>query len=352
MKEKQRCIGTRLSNTIDSLVSRNAFSASYNYIAHLHGFASFSLNSVLSLAVIIYLLPSGIWQGYLISVAACAGVIAAFGPLVARLSRKSQVNLADYGHALGGLWDNVVNRYNLGNWKAQTAAIGAQYYRSQTALEWVKQISNCLLGIVTLIPSAYLIYRMVTAPAIEPALVAATLVNLTRIFHILNSLAALLYQILEFGSADAAFKLLLDSAVSAPSSNTARIKHIQINRQAVSDPWFAAEEIRTLKQGRFTARGENGAGKTTFLLHLKASDPDNVFYLQPSSEKMVWRNVQDSLSTGQRMMRVLVEIGKMDGIKVLALDEWDANLDQKNKRLVDDYLNELAKEKVIVEVRH
>jgi energy-coupling factor transporter ATP-binding protein EcfA2 len=99
-------------------------------------------------------------------------------------------------------------------------------------------------------------------------------------------------------------------------------------------------------------RGPNGSGKSTFLLELKGANPDQVFYLPSSFEQLVWQGKQDGLSTGQRMMRILAEIRQMDEVKVLLLDEWDANLDQENTRLADDFLDALAREKVVVEVRH
>ncbi|QDJ49370.1 hypothetical protein [Bordetella hinzii] len=341
---------------VDSVISRNAFSATFGYIAHIYGFASFSLNSLLSLVVIAYLLPPGIWQGYVISVIACAAVIAVFNPGISRLSETSQAGLAGYGHILGRFWSNVTlgNRHNLAHWQAQAGTTGRLYYRSLIRLEWLKQSSNFLLGLVTLIPTSYLIYETVTAPDIEPALIAATLVNLTRIFHILNSLGALVYQILEFGAADAAFKYLLKAArlTEVPPAGSPAIAGIRINDVPVADPRASASAIQAAKQGRFTVRGPNGSGKSTFLLEMKGANPDQVFYLPSSFEQLVWQDKQDGLSTGQRMMRILAEIRQMDEVKVLLLDEWDANLDQENTRLADDFLDALAREKVVVEVRH
>lgn len=99
-------------------------------------------------------------------------------------------------------------------------------------------------------------------------------------------------------------------------------------------------------------RGPNGSGKTTLLLGLKAADPDNTLYLPVSFEQLAWRSALDGLSSGERMMRVLAEVGEMPEVRCLLLDEWDANLDQGNIRRADAALAELAQRKVVVEVRH
>lgn len=340
---------------VESIVSRNTFSALSGYIHYLYGLASFSLNSLLSLLVIAYLLPAGVWQGYLVSVAACAAVIGVFSPRVDRLSTAAQDNLARYGQVLGSLWANVTlgNPANLLHWRARARETGARYYHSLTALEWVKQASNGLLGLVTLIPSAYLIYQMVTAPRVEPALVAATLVNLTRIFHILNSLGALVYQVLEFRAADAALRFVFE-ATTPPAQHAPQppCEGILLNDAPIPDGPALVKQLRSAPCGRYTLRGPNGSGKTTLLLGLKAADPDNTLYLPVSFEQLAWRSALDGLSSGERMMRVLAEVGEMPEVRCLLLDEWDANLDQGNIRRADAALAELAQRKVVVEVRH
>ncbi len=37
---------------------------------------------------------------------------------------------------------------------------------------------------------------------------------------------------------------------------------------------------------------------------------------------------------------------------LLMLDEWDANLDESNRRKIDQLLDEASREMVVIEVRH
>jgi len=340
---------------IDSIISRNSFSTIFGYVGYIHGFVSFSLNSILSLLVIACLLPSGIWEGYLISVIACAAVIAAITPGISKLSNQSQEELAGYGQLLGKIWVNTTlgNALNFKNWDLQTKKRGGQYYKSLIKLAWAKQFGNFFLGLVTLIPTAYLVYSTVTAPAVDATLVAAIIVNLTRVFHILNSLGSLVYQFIEFGAVDASFKFLLNASkleyydTPKPEINSIRVNGLPVDNYAV-----AASRILTASNGRFTVRGANGSGKTAFLLTLKTSDPQNSFYLPASVESLMWSETRENLSTGERILSALMEIQKMGEIKVLLLDEWDANLDQQNTDKTNAFLDELAAQKVIVEIRH
>ena len=345
-------------DSVDSVISRNSFPATLSYISNIHGLTSFALNSALSLAVISFLLPSDIWLGYLISAIGCTAVIGLMSPGISRLSKKSQEHLASYGYFLGKSWANITlgNTYNQRKWEEKISSSGAKYYKIMMQLTRAKQLSNFFLGLVTLIPTAYLIYHTVKSPQFEPSLVAATIVNLTRIFHILNSLGALVYQCIEFGSADAAVKQVLHAIMPSrslgDSAENQDPRGISINGVMAQDLPTIRTDIRSAERGRFTVRGPNGSGKTTFLLSLKSSDPHRTFYLPASIDQLMWPDGFDNLSTGERMMKALGEIQNLDEINMLLLDEWDANLDETNTQLADELLDTLARTKVVVEVRH
>lgn len=58
------------------------------------------------------------------------------------------------------------------------------------------------------------------------------------------------------------------------------------------------------------------------------------------------------MSTGQRTLKQLHEAFDLPATKYLLLDEWDANLDDENRRTVNERLDRLSINKVIVEIRH
>ena len=104
--------------------------------------------------------------------------------------------------------------------------------------------------------------------------------------------------------------------------------------------------------GRITVRGANGAGKSTLLMGLKAHFGDRACYFSPYAEEFFKDSLKESCSTGQEALSHLRETFAYAPVKLFLLDEWDANLDQKNMENMDRFLEEKAKSCCIVEVRH
>lgn len=57
-------------------------------------------------------------------------------------------------------------------------------------------------------------------------------------------------------------------------------------------------------------------------------------------------------STGQKLSSQLMQISNISDVDVIILDEWDANLDGINKSHLDELINELARQRLVIEVRH
>jgi hypothetical protein len=117
-------------------------------------------------------------------------------------------------------------------------------------------------------------------------------------------------------------------------------------------------QLDMFSSGRVTIKGNNGSGKTTILNAIKEKYRD-VAYILPSHSTLVY-NYSSKLvnfSTGESIIRKLKEINSLynnniNGYKILLLDEWDANLDQKNKILMDNVIENLSKNFLVIEVRH
>lgn len=74
------------------------------------------------------------------------------------------------------------------------------------------------------------------------------------------------------------------------------------------------------------------------------------FYL-PSAPSLVIDDTEITESSGEKLLRHLEYLSQGTD-QILLLDEWDANLDVINIRKTEMLLNRLAKQKVILEVRH
>jgi len=104
--------------------------------------------------------------------------------------------------------------------------------------------------------------------------------------------------------------------------------------------------------GRLTMRGGNGSGKSTLLLDIKRRYPEHSIIL-PAHNNLHFSSVAgEDLSTGQKLARIIDELFGIKNLRLLLLDEWDANLDAGNMRMIDAKIDRLAQFCCVIEVRH
>jgi len=110
------------------------------------------------------------------------------------------------------------------------------------------------------------------------------------------------------------------------------------------------------ENGRYTIKGNNGTGKTTLLTHLKKWQQDQAFLL-PSQTRM--RFLHDDLeaqySTGEKIKAILLELEvnlEEMNIRLLLLDEWNANLDTENREKLGMIIQRLSERVCVIEVLH
>lgn len=125
--------------------------------------------------------------------------------------------------------------------------------------------------------------------------------------------------------------------------------------------------------GRINIRGGNGAGKSTLLAALKAEIKNRAYYW-PTTDRLAFRfsaqfpepveldgdgevvvrkkRKRPGFSSGERQIKSLQEIVAHTDAAIYLLDEWDANLDAKNRAVADALVEELAGRARVVEISH
>jgi ABC-type bacteriocin/lantibiotic exporter with double-glycine peptidase domain len=347
----------KLQENVESVVARNSFTVIREYLDFVHWFMDFLLNSVLSILVLGFLLPGNLLMGYFASLILCAAILLVLKSTVARYSRRTEDNLIEYGSILSKTWENATlgNSYNYAVWQARRDLFARAYYNSANRLIIFKQLGSFLLAFASLGPTVYLVIQAMLSRSLEAGLVAAIVVNLTRIFHILSSLSALVYQLLDWSSMNARLRVLFDVEQSLMQETTlpaAAIGRLHLNGTLVEDFASVLAMLKERSHGRFTVRGANGSGKSTLLQALKKALAKDAVYIPAHQGGLSWRTDCPTLSTGQKMLAQLREISLVGEIKFLLLDEWDANLDRANTECSDRALDEISKRRVVVEVRH
>ncbi|PUA17831.1 hypothetical protein C7W93_18395 [Glaciimonas sp. PCH181] len=348
---------TESKETVESMLSRNSFGIISGYISFIHNFFTFFLNSILSMIVIGFLLPSQLITGYLISFVLSVGIILILKLSIQKCAIENESHFIKYGQSLGGVWKNAVlgNIYNFSIWTKEKNCFAKKYYAASNKLAAIMQLGNLLLGLAALIPTCYLIYHLITGEAVEAVLAAAVIVNLTRIFHILNSLSTLIYQTLDWSAMNARMCLLFDMRTLLNIASQTLPKTfgpLTINDVVVNSLYVEVKKIQEQKHGRFTIRGMNGSGKSTFLLELKKAAGTDAMLLPANINDLCWQSNYQDLSTGQRVLNILNEASEIENVRYLLLDEWDANLDTDNVQRINELLSVIAQHRVIVEIRH
>ena len=350
-----RDVSTR--EDVTAVLARNSAPVIKDYISFIHDLASFSLNSVLSIVVIVFLLPSQLAAGYCVSLALCFVIVVALRKGIGEASSRCEYAYLRYSGVLSGFWPNVVlgNTHNESIWRSQRESTGASFYATSNRLELFRQFGNVLLAAASLGPTIFLIIALARSNTADPALVAALIVSLTRIFLIVNSLSALVYRVLDYSSLHARVKVLLDALDRMSHGNSKAVAtsiDVSVNGVQARDVSEVKGIVTATRFGRFTITGDNGSGKSTAILALKQEYGAACFLLPSDYSHLAWKKNGHSLSTGQRLVEHLAEIFQIESIQYILLDEWDANLDQNNTQRIDNTLSLLAAKKVIVEVRH
>jgi ABC-type multidrug transport system fused ATPase/permease subunit len=276
---------------------------------------------------------------------------------VAKASSRSEYAYLQYSGALADFWPNTAlgNAHNQTIWHKERDSVGRAFYTASNRLEALRQSGNVLLAAASLGPTIFLIVVIASSEARDPAIIAALIVSLTRIFLIVNSLSTLVHRVLDYSSLHARVRVLLDAHTGLRDCTEYIINgsiNISVNGTTVRDIDQGKHLISPNRQGRFTVTGSNGSGKSTFLLSLKQQYGATCFLLPSNYFDLCWEKDCRSLSTGQRLIEHLAEIFRIEKITHIALDEWDANLDVDNTRKIDEILRTLSTKKVIIEVRH
>jgi ABC-type uncharacterized transport system ATPase component len=133
--------------------------------------------------------------------------------------------------------------------------------------------------------------------------------------------------------------------------------------------------------GRINVRGGNGSGKSTMLAALKASIKNRAYYW-PTTDRLAFQFAEGTeledenegidpellveagepahhetvkklgFSSGERQLKSLQEIVRFTDASIYLLDEWDANLDPKNRAAANALVEKLASRARVIEISH
>ena len=287
-------------------------------------------------------------------------------------------------------WDNITtgNRYNYRLWHAGFKmrlrdALRAQI-RAIMAREGIATVSGIFALVVVFSYLAWIAGRNVTDTGMLIAL-AATLPRQIDLSYNVHGLASGWNDLLAVWTRMTGACAAMQPAPDAQFDQRIRFSGVALSLStsqgqetvlctSVDD---ALVHINAQPQGRLLVRGSNGSGKSTLLVALKARLGSRAFYW-PTSDKLAFAfssadasplpdegpaedldeaaevagAAASGFSSGERQLRSLQEIVNRTQAKVYLLDEWDANLDAKNRASAEALVAQLASRAVVVEISH
>ncbi|XGC81206.1 hypothetical protein ACES2L_01765 [Bdellovibrio bacteriovorus] len=316
---------------------------------------SFTLSIALNVLVLGFAIDMSLIPAFLISGILSFITYRFFSKKVEQLYSLEQTARTDLSGLILKSWDNVLlnnrtiiesyhNKFNekLGaaSKAAATSAVGA---------ELLVFILGLTAGLPIVISVAYILWG-IGAEDQKNTLIAllATLprqLNILGVYrNIFQSLTSLLgintkFSVIQNGTALSSRDLIRAINLSTIIAGQKSLKDISEFETALAKN----------PKGRIEVRGANGSGKSTLLLHLNKSLPSS-FYL-PSAPDLMLGNQMVGKSSGEMLLEH-IEYLKSIPAEVILLDEWDANLDNKNLQILEHEIQKLSQVKTIVEIRH
>jgi len=284
-------------------------------------------------------------------------------------------------------WDNVFvgNPYNLRLWLAGFKSRLRDGLRAQIRAVVAREGLSAMGGIIAL-AVVFTVMILIAARDMTDAAVliamAATLprqIEMTQDVHLLasgwNELVAIWARI----------SGVTDNLRPAPDPG--HDERVQFDRlmlregEKTIDVASVDEAVRAVlarPTGRINVRGGNGSGKSTLLAALKGVIRSRAYYW-PTTERLAFRfgegvtaeqaeaggeaaakpapskggrRSKRGFSSGERQLRSLQEIVNCTDAAIYLLDEWDANLDKKNRAAAEQLIDALARRARVVEISH
>lgn len=343
----------------NAFISKEARDLIRQTIVYVFDGVSLATDFLLSLIVLVYVSDSRLLWGY-----AGAGFLLIFAirpinRVISRLASQLQNDQVRFDGHVQGSWDNIVlgNNLNFQMWSKAFDKFFQAYRDADVHLVTVQEAATSGLSALAIV-LIFITNFWLAIHHQDPILVGVLAATLPKQIAMLQSLRSISYYVTSYGSLAARFiglqRILRRLPVSDVSSRVAleriEFRHSEKGVLHVASIDDLLEQVGT-SAGRLTIRGPNGTGKSTVLQILKDRLANKAYYL-PAHHQLFFDGLDADASTGQATLRQLSLIQQDSQIKVLLLDEWDANLDQKNRTAQDQKIKELSHYISVIEVTH
>lgn len=350
-----------------SILTTEGPNALHAFIDYVFDMLSYSLNVFFNIFIISIVIEPLFGVAYGLSVVTVFTIMKLKRKLQRRLTQKALTARVDLYQSLLASWDNILlgNLYNFKLWKDKTTQRLSRCLEKNVELERFDQILAITISLISSIPSVMVVMYYAYVNRFDIATLSAFLVSLPVLYNILYYTYHTLSLVFRWNMHTGKLKSIYKAIQPMKDYHIALEKKVKwskirvtpslcLNGALVSELSISSHQDLlpyTQHSGRLTLRGENGAGKSTLLMLVKSALSDRAFFL-PTQNQLSFVSETNKYSTGESLKNRLMEILEKVDVDVLLLDEWDANLDQENQEKLSCLIDELARTKCVIEVRH
>lgn len=346
------------SDNARSILSKESSSLTGKFTNYIYGVLASFLNLSLSLLVVAYVIDLKLIGIFAASLLATYFFIRANRHKYAKYAELQQSAANNFSSSLLRGWDSLVvgNKINKNIFFNSLTCAKKRFEESTMGACLFDQRQSIGIAVLSAIPTiSYVIFEIIQSQ--DKAVAAAALASLPRIFQIISSSHTVLTGFSQWQGYKAKMhfiesKMPHEDFISDQESRI-DIAKIRVESEGLTIPVSSTKNLFTAfeKSGRYTITGPNGAGKSSFLKLLKMHLKDEAFYL-PAKHQLLFQTDTTQGSSGERTRRQLDEALTDQNIKILLLDEWDANLDAINTTILDAKIRDITAKKTVIEVRH
>lgn len=330
------------------------------FISQLHDFLGTAMNVLFNVIAIVFIVDYRFLFAYLISFLISLVFTNFVNRYISNAATKTQSSRLIITNILLNGWDNIVigNVYNFSLWKQKFSSNFELLKKSAVSETFVRAGSSTLIALFSIFPIIIVLSYLFIAYRTQEVFLNSLVATLPRQILIISHI----YIIIEYVNLWSAFSAKLNglfTAIKAPNFidlssriclDSILVEHNQ-HQMKINSLTNLNDFFNNFLPGRFTIRGKNGSGKSTLLLLLKNKHILNSILL-PSQSHLEFNTSTLTLSSGQARFAILKEINSNCNVKILLLDEWDANLDYSAINTLSSILDELANNLCVIEVRH
>lgn len=345
----------------------SAINTLIDYIFDLYSYVASVVFNIMFLSIIVEPLFAIVYSISLTSVIILMNLMKRRQRLLTKIALIARVDLTQ---SLLAAWDNVLlgNNYNFNLWQEKTTQRLERSLKKNIALERFDQMMAIITSLITILPSVIVVLYVAWTNRHDMVRLSTFVVTLPMLFTALSYTYQTMSLCFRWGMHKSKLASLFKTIQSSSKHAEAIKKNVKwdkirlmeetkCNPQQVSlkSPCDLNSHheliLRAEQSGRLTLRGENGCGKSSLMILIKAALQNKAFYL-PTHSELTFTSETNDRSTGEALRNRLVEILEKVPSDVLLLDEWDANLDQDNREKLSGLIDEIATRKCVIEVVH